>query len=471
MSQAPTDPNRPGGPMPDDAGLDAAQQSLSDALRVSFAVLKVLMVALFVVYLFSGVFRVEENEVGVRYRFGKEVDTHPPGWHIGWPFPIDNLVTVPGNPQTVQLDQSFWYHNPEGRSPEQLAGRGLNPLEDNFLITGDGNVVHVQFAIEYEIDSGQVEQYLRNVGSIEQAERIVRTAGERGMIHSIASRNIEDIINKSDFKKEDIRARVQQVLTNLGTGITVRQVLIDNQNQSMPNQVRQAYEEVTRAQADKVNSIQAARRTYDQTLGAAAGGAHPELLQMIRAYEAALGNQQDELSRALRVELNRSIRELRLPPVEVLSRIQAYLGAATAAAGSSEPTALARLDEAADDLTAALAALPEGREIGTPITGEIAAAISSARANRSEIATRARLDYERYASALETFRKAPLVLANDRLQSTREAVMGGDVLVQTIIGPIQRIDTNADPEVQEEIAEQGLEDRRRRAQEQEAEGR
>lgn len=461
MTQAQTPPN----PIPpEDSGLDAAQQSLSDALRVSFALLKGLMVVLLVVYIFSGVFRIEENEIGVRYRFGERVGTHEKGWHFGWPFPIDHVEKVPLNQQTIKLDNSFWYNNPEEKSPEELAGKMLNPLEDSFLITGDGNVVHVQFSIEYVIKESAVEDYLRNVGSLERAEELVRTAGERGMIHSIASRNIEDIINKSDFKPADIKFRTQQVLDNLESGITVQNVLIANDKQSMPTQVRDAYNGVTQAQADKVSTIQQARRTYDETLGKAAGAAHVDLLMMVRAYEAALRRGETELSTTLRARLNRSISELRLPSDSQLGSIRQYLNAVTDAAASDEESAQAAASERAKQLAESLTASePASDNPGRPITGEIAASISRAKANRSEIATQARLDYERYASALNAYNKAPMVLANDRLQATRETVMSG--LVQTIIGPISRIDTNPDPEVQDEIAEKELQDRRDRARE------
>ena len=52
MSQSPGTPSQPNAPLPDDSGLDAAQQSLSDALRVSFFLLKVLMIVLLVIYLY-----------------------------------------------------------------------------------------------------------------------------------------------------------------------------------------------------------------------------------------------------------------------------------------------------------------------------------------------------------------------------------------------------------------------------------
>jgi len=468
VTQVPPGPNPTGPQPPDEQDLDAAQQSLSDALRVSFTLLKGLMILLLVVYIFSGVFRVEENEIGVRYRFGERVDTHQRGWHLGWPFPIDQVVVVPLNQQTVRLNESFWYNNPEDLAPEQLASKQLNPLEDSFLITGDGNVVHVQFEIKYVIKPSAVEDYLRNVGSLERANQLVQTAAERGMIHSVATANIEDIIIKGSFDRDDIAFRMQQVLDEVESGITVQDVLIDNNNQSMPTQVRQAYTGVTQAQADKVRTIQEARRAFDETLGQTAGGAHPELLTMVRAYEAALSNEQDELAAALRAELDRSIRDLRLPEPALMSRVRAYLSAATAAAASDDESSRQAAAQASQVLEQSLDNPPEDRSFGAPITGEIAATISRSKANRSDIATQARLDYERYASALQAYEKTPRVLANDRLQATREAVMSG--LVQTIIGPIQRIDTNGDPEVQEEIAEAELRRRQEEARQQEEAG-
>ena len=53
--------------------LDPAQQSLAEALRLSFGILKITMLALLVVYALSGTFSVGSNEVAVRLRFGDYV--------------------------------------------------------------------------------------------------------------------------------------------------------------------------------------------------------------------------------------------------------------------------------------------------------------------------------------------------------------------------------------------------------------
>ncbi|MFK7787920.1 MAG: SPFH domain-containing protein [Phycisphaeraceae bacterium] len=468
MSQAPPDPisNKP----TDEPGLDAAQQSLSDALSVSFRVLKILMVFLTVFYLLSGTIRVQEGETAVSYRLGKEVGTYQSGWHFGLPFPIQRNITVPSNTQTLRLDESFWYNNPDDKKPEELAFQQLNPLNDSFLITGDTNVIHVQFGINYVIDPDRVDDYLRNVGTIERANELVKTAAERGMIHYVASANVENIITRGKFENTVIQANTQKVLTDLETGIKIQQVLIEGNNQSMPNQVREAYNAVTQAQAEKARTIQEARRVYNQTLGETAGGAHTDLLSMIRAYEWALASEDNTLTKQLRDVLDASFRELRLPSSETLAAITAYQQASANAAGNDD----AQAKEEADIATAALAKqLTDHSDAftGRAIAGQIAAAISEASAMRYQISNKAEQDYNRYASDLATYNKTPRLLASTRLQETREKVLS-DVLVQTIVGPITRINTNPDPEVAEEIAEADLIRRREEARrKKEAQGR
>lgn len=460
MSQAPNDPvqqDPSGGP-----GLDAAQQSLSDALSVSFRVLKVLMVLLAVIYVFSGVFRVEEGNTAVRYQFGKEIGTYQAGWHFGLPFPIERKVMVPTNTQTLRLDESFWYNNPEDRSPEQLAMQQLNPLNDSFLITGDTNVIHVQYGVNYVIDPQRVDDYLKNVGTIERAEALVKTAAERAMIHYVASENVENIITRGKFNNEAITFLTQSTLTALETGITVQQILIDGNNQSMPNQVREAYNSVTRAQADKAKTIQDARRESNQILGRTAGGAHTDLLTMIRAYEWALAAENASLAERLRGVLDGAFRELRLPNAELLGAIREYQQASADAAGTDDEAALKSAVAAADKLSQTIADATE-MYTGPSIAGQIAAAISEARATRYQITNKAEQDYNRYASDLETYRKSPRLLAATRLQETREKVFG-ETVAQIGVGDFGRIDVNLDPEVAEEIAENDLIRRREEAQ-------
>ena len=55
--------------------VDAAERSLSEALRISFVILKVIMIALVVAFLVSGFKTVGSNEQALRMAFGRITGT------------------------------------------------------------------------------------------------------------------------------------------------------------------------------------------------------------------------------------------------------------------------------------------------------------------------------------------------------------------------------------------------------------
>ena len=91
-----------------DEPLDPASQSLSDALRASFRVLKAIMLVVVVLFLLSGVYRVNTNERVIVSHLGKFQPPEAPGLRFAWPYPIDERITVNIAPQTLPVD-TFWF--------------------------------------------------------------------------------------------------------------------------------------------------------------------------------------------------------------------------------------------------------------------------------------------------------------------------------------------------------------------------
>src|SRR5262245_24949318 len=82
-----------------DTPVDAGSQALSEALRSSFVIVKVVMVILVLVFLGSGFFTVGPQQRAIILRFGKPVGERQnvllaPGLHWSLPYPIDEVVTV-----------------------------------------------------------------------------------------------------------------------------------------------------------------------------------------------------------------------------------------------------------------------------------------------------------------------------------------------------------------------------------------
>ena len=76
---------------------DAASESMVEALRVSFIILKIIMVILVIVFLISGFRTVGSDEQALVLRFGKisgvgEKRLIGPGLHWIFPYPIDQMI-------------------------------------------------------------------------------------------------------------------------------------------------------------------------------------------------------------------------------------------------------------------------------------------------------------------------------------------------------------------------------------------
>lgn len=470
------EPAKPSVPTTQQPGLDTAQQSLSDALGVSFAVLKGLLVVLIVVYLASGVFQVDEQNEAVRLRFGERIGTYKPGWHFGLPYPLEEVVHIPVNEQRLILDQSFWYNDPEGNSnPAALAMQPLDPLKDGFLITGDANVVHIKFVVLYKVSD--VEMYIENVGDTERAEEIVQMAAERGIVVAMASSDARQIIERRyQVEIDQAKTLAEEILADLNTGLTIQQVQVTDP--SPPVQIQaSAYQLVSAAEQDRGTAIQNARQTAVTTLNDVAGAAHPDLTALIRAYEAAGGANDTDLADALRGEIDQSITTLQMFGQRVDEPVALYLAAMTRIADDdvSEQDIQAMRDDAAGELHASLtlaAQAPREARSGRTIGGTVDSEIKSARAYQTRVISRIQSDYKHFIAYRAAFARQPLLIAHEIWQESRTRALA-NALSPQIITPTDnlRIETDGDPLVIQEVVEDLLNRRREEIRDQQQSGR
>lgn len=110
-----TQPKEGGGGEPETEDLGAAGKSLADALRVSFVILKIIMIVLVIAVVGSGFQTIGPDEQGIVLRFGKVqiVDSEGgvvlgPGLKWVFPFPIDELVKIPVERRVNLPINSFW---------------------------------------------------------------------------------------------------------------------------------------------------------------------------------------------------------------------------------------------------------------------------------------------------------------------------------------------------------------------------
>ncbi|MEM6391186.1 MAG: SPFH domain-containing protein [Planctomycetota bacterium] len=331
---SPDDPTQPESP---DANLavdsappvapDPAAQSLSDALRVAFLLLKFVMVILVVIYLVSGTFTVDQQQAAVKLRFGKIVGepgqrVFGPGTHLGLPLPFESRVIVTTAPQAISLNSAFFFERgveDQTKTDDELAQEGrtgpLNPLTDGYLITGDANIVHGTFRVTYRVPQEDVETYVRTIRDPEHAQSITRTAAERGLVHAAATVEADDFI-AGRARLSAATDHANRTLTGLSTGITIDRIEVIRP--AMPIAARAAYNQVNNAEAERAKAIEEAERDRARTLQSAGGpAAAPRadrrdgpLTQLINAYEATPRNDPGRVE--LENQLNQALRQLSL---------------------------------------------------------------------------------------------------------------------------------------------------------------
>lgn len=281
----------PGSPGPSS---DPAQEALIRALRASFNILRVLMVVLVVLYVLSGLFRVEPGQQGLVSRFGQLRTTvrdgsvtpvFAPGWHAALPDPFDTKYTLTGQLQGIKVT-TFMFAHPQAATEKDLSrivGQSgtLTPGLDGAMFTGDRNLSHGRWEVEYTIDDAAL--FIQNVGNTPAAfESLLQRLTETAVVREVSGRTVEQVTRTAlDAVRQGVRRRLQAALDELETGVQVAQVVALTIE---PGPVRPAFLDVMRAESERLSLQERAEEEAAEILNQAAGGRHRDLIDLITAY-------------------------------------------------------------------------------------------------------------------------------------------------------------------------------------------
>ncbi|EEF60751.1 protease modulator HflK [Pedosphaera parvula] len=246
-------PTQPAPAMPEDAG----SQALAEALKSSFAIVKVVMFFLLIVFLCSGFFTVGSQQKAMVLRFGKPVGEGnrallTAGLHWGFPPPIDEVVRIPITEIQQVTSTVGWYFTTkemEVNNMEPPAGPSLNPAQDGYTITADGNIIHTRATLYYRI-----EEPIQYTFDFVNASNTVQSALDNALIYASLRYKVDDALTRdiTGFK-ETVQARVTELVAKQKLGIVVDQCQVESRP---PRQLRQAFDQVLTALStrDKVRN-------------------------------------------------------------------------------------------------------------------------------------------------------------------------------------------------------------------------
>ncbi|HEY9549386.1 MAG TPA: FtsH protease activity modulator HflK, partial [Kiloniellaceae bacterium] len=231
-----------------------------------------------IVWLLTGVYRVQTNEQGVVLRFGEWTETTQPGlnWHLPWP--IETVLT-PSVTSVQQIDIGF---QTTGSDRARAARRDIE--EESLMLTGDQNIIDIDFTVQWKIsDAGQ---YLFN---IREPEQTVKIAAESAMREIIGRTDIQPALTEARGTVEaEARTLLQATLDEYEAGIEITELAL--QDVQPPAAVIDAFNDVLRAQQDRDRARNEADRYRNDILPRARGEAL-RVVQGAEAYKERLENE------------------------------------------------------------------------------------------------------------------------------------------------------------------------------------
>jgi membrane protease subunit HflK len=273
--------------------MDAGSEALTEALRSSFWIVKVVMFLLLVVFLGSGFFTVEPQEQAMIIRLGRPVGEGQrallgPGLHWSFPYPIDEYVKVPISAIQKVSSTGGWY----ATTPEQeLAGTEetsfpitypLNPLTDGYVLTADRNIVHTRATLTYHISDP-----VTYVFNFVNASNTVQRALDNALIYAASTFNVDDILTRdvAGFK-EVVRKRVVDLVGKEGLGIEVEECLVQSRQ---PRQLKEAFDSVLKAALTQQKVLENAH-SYESQISSKAGADARSLVSLAESDRSRLVN-------------------------------------------------------------------------------------------------------------------------------------------------------------------------------------
>jgi len=245
---------RPGGPIPDLDQLIAQAQAFIRGLmgRASGGPratrpggqrgLILLGIAVAFLWLASGFYLVQPDELGVVLRFGAYSYRTDPGLHWHLPWPIEHVL-LPAVTRINRTEIGYRSGAAQGGTTGGEPG-GRDVTSESLMLTGDENIIDINLTVFWKISNA--------------ADYLFNTRDPDNLVKAVAESSIREVIGRTPIQpaltqlraqiETDVHTQTQQILSRYGAGIEVTQVQL--QRVDPPDAVIESFRDVQRANTD-----------------------------------------------------------------------------------------------------------------------------------------------------------------------------------------------------------------------------
>jgi membrane protease subunit HflK len=233
---------------------------------------KKILLGLFVILmLFTSLFQIEPEEVGVITRFGKYIRTVEPGLNIKIPV-LERLYKV-----AVERQQKEEFGFRTVRPGIQTEYTKAGTSDESLMLTGDLNLADVEWVVQYRIDDPYLFLF-----KVRDPVNTLRDISEACMRQIVGDRTVNEVLTVGRTEiANSVHQEVQDLCTEYSLGIKIEQVVLQDVNP--PDPVKDAFNAVNQAQQEKETLINQARSEYNKIIPRARGQAE-ETIQKAEGY-------------------------------------------------------------------------------------------------------------------------------------------------------------------------------------------
>ncbi|MDH5633722.1 MAG: FtsH protease activity modulator HflK [Gammaproteobacteria bacterium] len=231
-----------------------------------------ILAAVAVLWLLSGLYIVQQGERGVVLRFGAKSEVTEAGlrWHVPWPFETVERVNV----QAIERIEIGY------RSNERTGG-STKVLSEALMITQDENIIDIQFAVQYRVKDP--EAFLFNVREVEET---ISQATESAVREIAGKRTMDFVLTEGrDEVGQETQKLLQEILDLYQSGIYITKV--EMQRADPPEEVKSAFDDAVKAREDEQRFKNEAEAYANDIIPRARGKAG-RMIQEAEGYKASV---------------------------------------------------------------------------------------------------------------------------------------------------------------------------------------
>lgn len=283
-----------GGSQPQKPDLDALFRQSQQRMRGVFSqrppgqekrTIALVLAGALLLWVATGIYRVDSNELGVVLRFGEYHRTTTPGLNYHLPFPIEQVL-IPSVTSVNKIEVGYRgtaVENPSIRTA-RFSGAALENTAQNregLMLTKDRNIVDIDFEVQWKIDASAPEKFLFNM---RDPSGSIKEVAESAMREVIGQNTLDDVLTTAQSQiAEDTKAIMQQIFDEYDAGIEV--IAVNLSRPDVPQPVIDEFQDVKRAEQNKETAESVAEGYRNEILPKAKGEA-AQMEQQALAYKA-----------------------------------------------------------------------------------------------------------------------------------------------------------------------------------------